>query len=341
MPTPATDPISPWFTAAEELGEYIGIRFGHVPSGASKPEWIFLRHTDFDGIGGLADILRRRGVALGRLAQIKYPGSPSWGWLLRSLPKYLSPRRRVKWRPVDGKPVPSTPALAPPAVAWNIFDENTTTQIRRVCRKAGVTVNSFLLKHLTKAIRPCLEDQSSVIPWMIPVNLRGKVTRDSDTANHSSYIAVNVQSYETVHDVHRNIYAALARGEHWANWNAYKLGRFLTNGLRRHLIATEKAMSQWNLGGFSNLGDWDPEKKITAAGCCGGWLFCPPVLRCQLVGAGCVTFQNRLSLTIHAHPEFTTDPAIPKGWMQNWVKEIEIDLSSILEEPVAPSWHKA
>lgn len=226
-------------------------------------------------------------------------------------------------------------------MAWNIFDENTTTQIRRVCRKAGVTVNSFLLKHLTKAIRPCLEDQSSVIPWMIPVNLRGKVTRDSDTANHSSYIAVNVQSYETVHDVHRNIYAALARGEHWANWNAYKLGRFLTNGLRRHLIATEKAMSQWNLGGFSNLGDWDPEKKITAAGCCGGWLFCPPVLRCQLVGAGCVTFQNRLSLTIHAHPEFTTDPAIPKGWMQNWVKEIEIDLSSILEEPVAPSWHKA
>lgn len=85
MPTPATDPISPWFTAAEELGEYIGIRFGHVPSGASKPEWIFLRHTDFDGIGGLADILRRRGVTLDRLAQIKYPGSPSWGSLVAGL----------------------------------------------------------------------------------------------------------------------------------------------------------------------------------------------------------------------------------------------------------------
>ena len=178
-----------------------------------------------------------------------------------------------------------------------------------------------------------------MVPWMIPVNLRGKVVRESDTANHSSYVGVRVQSYETVHDVHRNIYAALARGEHWANWNAYKLGRFLTHGLRKFLIKSEQAMSQWNLGGFSNLGDWDPEKKITQPDCAGGWLFSPPVLRCQLVGAGCVTFQNRLSLTIHAHPEFTTDPGVTRAWMQNWVKEIEIDLASVLDEPVTTSRH--
>ena len=42
----------------------------------------------------------------------------------------------------------------PPAVAWHVFDELATLQMRRVCRMAGVTINSFLLKHLTKAIRP-------------------------------------------------------------------------------------------------------------------------------------------------------------------------------------------
>jgi hypothetical protein len=333
MSNKSSDIIRQWFFAAEELGEYIGIRFGHIPRGATEPEWIFLRHTDFDGIGGLADIFRRRGAGLGRLPQIRYPAPPSALSVLKMAPKFLQPRQRVKWLLVDGKPTSSNNQQPPTAVAWHVFDELTTTQVRRVCRKAGVTVNSLLLKNLTKAIRSFLEDQSSMVPWMIPVNLRGKVVRDRDTANFSSYVGVKIQSYETVHDIHRNIYAALARKEHWGNWYAYQLGRFTSNGMRKFLVQKELAMSQWNLGSFSNLGDWDPEKKITQTGCLGGWLFCPPVLRCQLVGAGCMTFQNQLSLMIQAHPELTTDSAICKSWVQNWVKEIELDLASALNDP--------
>lgn len=335
MPKQASDPIAPWFVAAEELGEYIGIRFGRVPPGKTDPEWIFLRHIDFDGIGGFAEILRRRGAQLERLSQIKHPVPPSKLSLLKLMPKYLKPRRKIDWEPMEGERRPSTKTEPPVAVAWHVFDDNTTTQIRRVCRKAGVTVNSFLLKHLTKAIRPFLKDQSAIVPWMIPVNLRGKVVRDRDTANFSSYVGVSVKSYETVHDVHQNIYAALETGEHWANWHAYQLGRLSTNGVRKYLIATDKAMSQWNLGSFSNLGDWDPEKTITQEDCLGGWLFTPPVLRCQLVGAGCVTFQNRLSLTIQVHPELTINPEIPKAWVENWVKEIQIDLASLLSPSAA------
>jgi hypothetical protein len=335
MSDQACDPISPWFIAAEELGENIGIRFGRVPLGLSEPEWMFLRHTDFDGIGGLAEILRGRGAVLERLPQIKYPVPPSWYWSLRALPKYLKPRCPVKWAALERGPDKNPRLFPPPALAWHLFDEMTTVQIRLVCRREGITVNSFLLKHLTKAIRPFLEDQSSVVPWMIPVNLRGKLNRGRDTANHSSYVGVKVQSYETVHDIHRKIYSALGRGEHWANWQAYQLGRFMTRGMRKYLIAKELAMSQWNLGGFSNLGDWDPEKKVTQTECEGGWLFCPPVLRCQLVGAGCVTFQNRLSLTIQAHADLTTDSAVPRIWVQNWVKEIEMDVGSVLAEPSA------
>jgi hypothetical protein len=330
-----TDPISPWFIAAEQLGEFIGIRFGRVPPGATEPEWFFLRHTDFDGIGGLAELLRQRGAELPRLAQIKHPARPSWLWLLRMLPKFLKPRQRVAWGPLERGPVLDTSAQPPPAVAWHIFDEVATTQIRRVCRKAGFTVNSFLLKHLTKAIRPFLLHESAVVPWMVPVNVRGKVTRERDTANYTTYVGVKVRSYETVQDIHRNIYAALGRGEHWANWYGYYSGRLMTIGMQRFLLAKGLAMSQWNLGGFSNLGDWDPERRITRAECLGAWLFCPPVLRCQLVGAGVVTFQNQLTLTIQAHPELTTSPAVPRAWVTNWVKEIKMDLVSVLAEPSA------
>jgi len=335
------DIINQWFFAAEELGEYIGIRFGHIPLGASEPEWVFLRHTDFDGIGGLADILRRKGAMLGRLPQVRYPAAPSHLALLNQAPKFLRPRQHVKWIPLEqGPPIPDVPQ-PPLAVAWHVFDGPATLQMRRVCRKAGVTVNSFLLKHLTKAVRPFMEDQSSMVPWMIPVNLRGKLVQDRDTANFSSYICVNVQSYETPHDIHRNIYAALGRKEHWANWYAYQTGRYMPHGLRKFLIRKELAMSQWNLGSFSNLGDWDPQKEIAQPACQGDWLFCPPVLRCQMIGSGCVTFQNRLSLVLQAHPELTTNAAVTKTWMQNWVKEIEMDLTVGLADPATFSWQSA
>jgi hypothetical protein len=331
---PAADPIAAWFIAAEELGEFIGIRFGRLAPGTTEPEWIFLPHTDFDGIGGLAEILRRRGAKVEGLPQIKHPVAPSWISLLRALPKFLSPRRPVKWRPLARASAAGNCRQPPTAVAWHVFDEAATTRIRRVCKKADVTVNSFLLKHLTRAIRPFLEDHSAVVPWMIPVNIRGRVDRGRDTAVHTSYVGIKVQSSETEQDIHRNVYAALRRGEHWANWRMYLLGRFLSPRLRRHLIATGKCASQWNLGGFSNLGDWDPDKKITQADCQGGWLFCPPVLRVASVGAGCATFQNRLSLTIQAHPALTTDSAVPRAWVQNWVKGIQVDLAGV-PEPVA------
>lgn len=336
MDRKSTDPIRPWFDAAEDLGEYIGIRFGRARSG--EVEWTFLPHTDFDGIGGLAKLLRERGAVLPRLPQIKHHSRKSWTALVRSTPQYLSPRRRLQWDLLDGPTRVSTKLDPPSAVAWHAFDEGTTIQIRRVCRKAGLTVNSFLLKHLTKSVRPFLKDQSATVPWMVPVNLRGGVTRDRDTENHSSYVAVRVRSFDTALDVHRAIYHALARGEHWANWMAYGSGALLTAGLRRYMISIDRCMSQWNLGSFSNLGDWDSEKRITSPACEGPWLFAPPVLRCQLVGAGCVTFQNRMTLTIQMHPELTVNSTVPKDWVHGWVKEIETDLLSMVAEPAAIPW---
>src|SRR5258706_9035136 len=126
-----TDPISPWFILCEELDEYIGIRFGRVAPGMFNPEWMFVRHTDFDGIGGFAELLRRRGAVIPRLPQIKHPAPASKMSLVRALPKFLKPRRRVKWGQLERGPVHSSSREeAPKAVAWHIFDEQTTTQIK-------------------------------------------------------------------------------------------------------------------------------------------------------------------------------------------------------------------
>jgi len=334
MPKEAFDPIKSWFVAAEALGEFIGIRFGRVRPGSDEAEWIYRPHTDYDGIGGFADILRKRGEPLPKLPHIKHPTNPSWMPLIKSVPKLMKPRRKLAWNLPPGKTALSTSTEPPPAVAWHVFSETETIQIRRASRKGGFTVNSFLLKHLSKAIRPSLKDEAAVMPWMAPVNLRGKAVRDRDTANFSAYVGVKIASFETVKDVHRKIYEALGRGEHWANWYAYKSGRILSHGIKKQMVASGRCMAEWYLGAFSNLGDWDCEKKIIQPGCLGSWLFTPPVLRCQLIGAGCVTFQNRLSLTIQAHPELTAEVSVARNWMRDWVGEIEMDLSSMLSDAV-------
>src|SRR5579859_4795570 len=122
-----SDPIKQWFVAAEELGEFVGIRFGRIAPGKTEPEWIYLSHMEFDGIGGFADILRKRGATtLGRLPQVRHPAPPSKLSLLKLLPKFIAPRRSLNWAPFEGKPETSTNRKSPPAAAWHVFNEEET-----------------------------------------------------------------------------------------------------------------------------------------------------------------------------------------------------------------------
>ncbi len=328
-PSERLDPIRPWFEVLESDGEFVGIRFGRVAAGSGVVEWKFLPHTEYDGIGGFAHLLREGGAEIGELPQITHPAALSWWAFLRHLPLQFGPRRRLRWRALrqgEGEVAGNGP---PVAVAWHVFSEEETARIRRACRLSQVSVNSFLLKYLDRAVRPYLADPSAAIPWMVPVNLRGKVRQARDTDNHSSYVGIRVLASEGVRDVHRRIYRRLAAGQHCANWKAYAVGRLASPALKKRLIDSDRAVSQWNIGGFSNLGHWDPDKTITAEGCLGSWLFAPPVLRSQLVGAGCVTFQGRLSLTLQVHPDLTTSPQVPQEWMRAWLREVELNFSDL------------
>jgi len=324
---PAADPIRPWFEALVELGECIGIRFGQIKDGSGNPEWSFLNHTDYDGIGGFVKLLRDRGGEVKDLPRITHPAPLNWWAFLRALPSMLGPRKRLKWKPLPQGPPPPPPNQPTDAVAWHVFSEQETLKIRQAARNSLVTVNSLLIKYLDRAVRPDLVDPSKAIPWMIPVNLRGKVQQPGDTDNHSSYIGIKIFASEGVRDVHRHVYKSLEKGHHCANWKAFDAGRNTSPALKKKLIVTDRATSQWNLGGFSNLGIWDPEKKINAADCQGAWLFAPPVLATQMLGAGCVTFQGRLSLTLHVHPDLTTSREVVEAWMNRWVSEIELDFT--------------
>ncbi|MEJ6730342.1 MAG: hypothetical protein QNK83_14375 [Akkermansiaceae bacterium] len=316
MSTPETSMnlTARWFQAVEATGDFMGIRYGRKPASSEEVEWAFVSHCDCDGIGGFARLLRNSGAKLHVLPETKHPNreiiKPLWKlWRKsRSVGKVAT---RQDWDLSKRQEAGSSQV-----VAWHLFTEEETEQIRQNCRRMNVTVNSFLLKYLDQAVRPDLKKSTAAIPWMIPVNLRGDIKHDDDTENHVSCVEPLVAAEDSPEDIQRQIRHCLASGEHRANYLILGMGRFLSPRAKINLISKNRDKPEGNIGAFSNLGVWDREKVIDTSD---SWFFCPPVCKGQLLGAGCVTFQNRLSLTIQANLNFPDQPDIAKTWMARWI----------------------
>ncbi|HVU28251.1 MAG TPA: hypothetical protein VHG71_11020 [Verrucomicrobiae bacterium] len=323
------DPMKPWFLALESMGEFIGMRLARIPPGKSEPDWIYVPHSECDGFAVIKKLFAERGGIVEALPQARHPAKPSVSSFFKLMKMQMQPRWRLHWKDLGASRGKSDPCQPAPAVAWHVFEEDQTLQMRQFCNAAGGTVNSFLLRHLTAALRPCLvEGEEASVPWMIPVNMRGRVVSAGEMSNHVSYVTVVVRPGNTSREIHQSTQAAMDREEHCTNWFAYSLGKYMPQKMKRFLIAKELATPQWYLGAFTNLGAWDSEKKITSPDCLGAWLATALVFRFQPFGAGCFTFQNRMSLCVQAHPELTTDPEICRTWIKNWVNAIQSELEN-------------
>jgi len=314
---PSQSIASQWFLASEATGDFMGIRYGRLPQGSQEVDWSFVSHCDCDGIGGFARILRKRGAELQKLPEAKNRCrgviGPLWRlWRDSRENKQCADRR--DWE-LSGSPG----AKASGAVAWHLFTEEQTKDIREKCRREQVTVNSLLLKHLDQAIRPETLRPHLKIPWMVPVNLRGDIMHADDTENHVSCVDVFIAPDDSAEAIQQQILRRLERGEHRANHLLLELGRLLSHGAKKKFLTNDRSKPAGNIGAFSNLGVWDSEVLIETDD---SWLFCPPVVRGQLLGAGCVTFQNRLSLAIQGHPGLFLSPDIASGWMKRWVEQL-------------------
>lgn len=307
-----------WFRASEASGDFMGIRYGRKPVDSEEVEWFFVSHCDCDGIGGFAQILRESGVELPTLPKTNYPNReiirPLWNCWRKKRQNTDEIAVREHWALSKQHSAGSSQS-----VAWHLFTEEETAQIRQNCRHQKVTINSFLLKQLDQAVRPDIKKPKAAIPWMIPVNLRGDISYDDDTENHVSCIEPLIAANDSPKDVQRQIQNCLEWGEHRANYLIFSLGKFLSQKIKVKVISKARSKQKGNIGAFSNLGVWDSRQKFESANT---WFFCPPVCKGQLLGAGCVTFQNRLSLTIQAHSDLSNQPKIAKTWMARWVNAI-------------------
>lgn len=318
------------FEALKDLDEFVGIRFGYQGPGQENPEWQFIDHSGFDGVGGFAKILRERGASLKSLPKISRHSRVKLSALWESLPGLVRSRKFPSWRDT----FPTSPARnnqAPGAFATHRFNHEQTQQLLELSRHHGVSVNSLLLHSLDAAIRSFLEDSATPISWMVPVNLRGMVKREVEESNHSSYLTPRICADDSLQTVHSKIRRKLQTGQHLLTWKTYSLTRFLSHSAKKMIIRHNRVMADHCLGCFSNLGEWDPGCQWTGEQLAGNWFFSPPTLRCQKIAAGCLTFQNQLTLTLQIHPELTSDPEIARKWIKAWVGTIKLDATSDLK----------
>lgn len=292
------DWVAEMFSALRDCGEDISIVFGRVPAqgrAAGEIAWHELPHDGYDGVSGLDTLLRQYGVAAPTLPTLQEGPAP---WLRRmrgvlSVLPYLGIRRQqwaldYNWQ--------DPPAVPPPAgrVAWTLLDAAQTQAVVRAAKAAGVTVNTYLLSHLDAAVRGTWTPAGAPRRWMLPVNLRGAVVRPAPSPPHMSFLTVDIAAAPAPSALQAQIQRCLDQGQHWGMWSLLQLGRLLgEQGMRKDIRSREKR-GHGATGMFSNLGVWN-------VGAGDGWVFCPAITRVYPIGAGCITVDGRMALTLQLH----------------------------------------
>jgi len=293
----------------------MGIRYGRISMETGEVQWFHVSHCECDGIGGFARLLRDRGAKNLTLPESKHPCRdiflPLWRLLLHRGNDGPCAVRS------DWLPAMSSEKTASEDVAWHLFTQDETQEILRKCREQQVTVNSTLLQLLDQTIRPEIRRPQHKITWIVPVNLRGDIHHADDTQNHVSCVEVRIAAGDTAASIQHQILQRLQRGEHRANHLLLTIGGVLSHKGKVRFLIKDRAKTAGNIGSFSNLGVWNLDERTSNED---AWVFCPPVVTGQLLGAGCVTFQGRLGLALQGNSAISSASATQR--IARWVSLI-------------------
>lgn len=316
-----TDWVAEMFSALRDCGEDISIVYGEQTSasGHGEPRWIELPHDRYDGISGLAALLRLQRLRVEHLPELR---GDRFG-ALRGLRGFLSILPAIKVRRQQwASPFHWTRSVRflPPGqrVAWRVLTEEQTRAIVAAAKAAGVTVNTYLLFHLDGAVSAELVAQGASRRWMIPVNLRGAVTRPAVEPPHMSFLGVDLERKPSLQAMQALVDRYRQRGYHWGMWIMLHMGRLLgAEGMRRDIRKREK-QQHGTTGMFSNLGAWEVEGAAD-------WMFCPAVTRVYPVGAGCLTLNGRMALTVQLHDALGRSVQTADALLQGWAGSCLVD----------------
>lgn len=308
------DWVAEMFRALRDCGEDISIVFGRVDAGQDVA-WQTLPHDQFDGVSGLAALLRQQQLSPGTLPVLREGWPSRWRRTrgVLSVLRYLGVRHQ-QWTVDYDWQDPAGFAPVSERVAWTLFDGAQTQALIRAAKAAGVTVNTFLLSHLDAAV-----GGGRWVPagaprrWMLPVNMRGAVPKSEDAQPKMSFLPIDGTDGLPVAELQAQIDHNQKIGRHWGMWSLLQLGRLLgEEGMRKDIRKRER-QRHGVTGMFSNLGVWNVDGA-------GHWIFCPAITRVYPIGAGCITVNGRLALTLQLHHALGGTLEKSRATLDAWVQ---------------------
>jgi hypothetical protein len=320
MPGPRRDLFSEFFDAIEAMGEYWGIHLGRYRKRDDSLEWFHFRHQEYDGLGALSHHLRTTEQVEIELPQTSEQRPSTWTLLcafVRLLVRALRPRKCMKWRALDSGWRPRSSAESrPTASAWSLFSQQETTELRALARARGVSLNAWLLWSLKEALLPQLVPGSGTLDWRIPVNMRGALPTDGETANHALALEVSLRPEASPGEVDAAIREEKSLHRIWfVAAFMYRFAWVLSRRTFRRLAIRALSTDAFT-GGFSNMGVVAPVGD--AADVDEWWIPLNPVIKTSPIGVACFTWRGRLTLTLQLHPALATDPQVARNWLASW-----------------------
>ena len=309
-----------WFKLDKEKGEFIGMRAGR-PRADGGVDWRFLPHLQHDGLGGFKEILKADGFGVGPLPTLNETRRPNLRKRAAALWRHFfkPPVTAAAWQTLDPqwKPQPGLP-VAGTAIATLSIDKDRTQRLARAAKQHRVSLNSLLLSALARASEADLGPGPAL--WVIPVNMRGAVKTSRESANHGSYLDLELRRGATAREVHEKIKAGFHNLEHWGAWAMLNAGRVVGyDGMRRiqHEQLARRQGRPW-VGTFTNLGAWNG---------IGDWYVCTPVTYSCPLGAAVITCDGKMMVMIEAHPSIARDQSLPRALIARWMDQLDIAIS--------------
>ncbi len=309
-----------WFKLDEEKGEFIGMRAGR-PRADGGVDWRFLPHLQHDGLGGFKEILKADGFGVGPLPDSQRDATAEPAQARRSaVAAFLQTarHRRGLANPRSAVEAASWAAGASTAIATLSIDKDRTQRLARAAKQHRVSLNSLLLSALARASEADLGPGPAL--WVIPVNMRGAVKTSRESANHGSYLDLELRRGATAREVHEKIKAGFHNLEHWGAWAMLNAGRVVGyDGMRRiqHEHLARRQGRPW-VGTFTNLGAWNG---------IGDWYVCTPVTYSCPLGAAVITCDGKMMVMIEAHPSIARDQSLPRALIARWMDQLDIAIS--------------
>jgi hypothetical protein len=316
------DVFQEWFAELEAMGECSQIRLGHCRSG-QDPEWYELPHQRFDGIGGLTEVLKKHyGLELCQplLSERKPPAWVRFAAALRCL--FRGRPRPLSWRNLDPAWRSAPGNATPTAFAWALLSEQETRDLRDAARTRGISLNAWLLWGLTRALAPHWLPGTGNVSWIVPINMRGTDQIVQPNSNQASTLELSFAVSADALSVDAELHRERQRCAHWGVWLLLSMMTHLGAAFVRRLARYEAHAAKH--GSFSNLGQLRARSGSPELVRNDWWLAFNTVQEKRPVGAACLTWNNRLAITLQVHPVLSRDPAMARDWLDRWLLALTI-----------------